>query len=246
MNSGFNKDADSLCDGDMKKSPLISLEQVSKSFVEGGVRHQVLNSVSAEFLEGECVALLGRSGSGKSTLLNLISGIDKPDSGKINIGGIDITDLSERERTLFRRKNIGFIYQFFNLIPTLTVLENVLLPLELNGKNRRDAALELLDEVSLLNRKSDYPDRLSGGEQQRVAIIRALVHDPLIILADEPTGNIDRETGRHILDIMERLIRRRNKNLILVTHSQEVTMLADRLLLLEEGIFKKHSREIIW
>ena len=246
MNSGFNKDADLFCGGDMKKSPLISLEQVSKSFVEGGVRHQVLNAVSAEILEGECVALLGRSGSGKSTLLNLISGIDKPDSGRINIGGMDITDLSERERTLFRRKNIGFIYQFFNLIPTLTVLENVLLPLELNGKNCRDAALELLDEVSLLNRKSDYPDRLSGGEQQRVAIIRALVHDPLIILADEPTGNIDRETGRHILDIMERLIRRRNKNLILVTHSQEVTKLADRLLFLEEGIFKKHSREIIW
>ena len=229
-----------------EKPPLILLEQVSKSFTEGGVRRQVLNSVSAGFFEGECVALLGRSGSGKSTLLNLISGIDKPDSGRIKIQDTDITALSEHERTLFRRKNIGFVYQFFNLIPTLTVLENVLLPLELNGKNNRDTALELLDEVELLNRKSDYPDRLSGGEQQRVAIIRALVHDPFIILADEPTGNIDRETGRHILDIMDRLIRRRNKNLILVTHSQEVAGFADRLLLLEEGVLKKQSREIVW
>ena len=229
-----------------KKSPLISLEHISKSFVEGGVRHQVLRSVNAEFLEGECVALLGRSGSGKSTLLNLISGIDKPDSGRISINNADITSLSEHKRTLFRRKNIGFVYQFFNLIPTLTVLENVLLPLELNGKNDRAIALELLGEVSLLNRKSDYPDRLSGGEQQRIAIIRALVHDPLIILADEPTGNIDRETGHHILDIMERLIRKRNKNLILVTHSQEVARFADRLLLLEEGVLKRQSREIVW
>jgi putative ABC transport system ATP-binding protein len=233
-------------DADMKKSPLICLEHISKSFIEGGIRHQVLKSVSAEFLEGECVALLGRSGSGKSTLLNLISGIDRPDSGRISIQGANITTLSEHERTLFRRKNIGFVYQFFNLIPTLTVLENVLLPLELNGKNNRAVALELLDEVELLNRKSDYPDRLSGGEQQRVAIIRALVHDPLIILADEPTGNIDLETGRHILDIMERLIRRKNKNLILVTHSQEVAKLADRLLLLEDGVLKKQSREIVW
>jgi putative ABC transport system ATP-binding protein len=233
-------------DTEINKSPLICLENISKSFVEGGVRQQVLKSINAEFLEGECVALLGRSGSGKSTLLNLISGIDKPDSGRINFRGTQITALSEHERTLFRRKNIGFVFQFFNLIPTLTVLENVLLPLELNNKNNRVIAMELLDEVELLNRKSDYPDRLSGGEQQRVAIIRALVHDPLIILADEPTGNIDRETGHHILDIMERLIRKRNKNLILVTHSKEVAVFADRLLLLEEGVLKRRSREVVW
>ena len=229
-----------------KKSPLISLEHISKSFAEGNVIYQVLKSVNAEFSEGECIALLGRSGSGKSTLLNLISGIDKPDSGRIVIGGVDITTLSEHRRTLFRRKNIGFIYQFFNLIPTLTVLENVLLPLELNGRNDRSRALELLDEVALLDRKGDYPDRLSGGEQQRVAIIRALVHDPIIILADEPTGNIDKKTGLNILDIMERLIRKKNKNLILVTHSKEVVKFADRLLLLEEGVLKKQNREIVW
>ena len=233
-------------DKETKKSPLISLEHISKSFAEGNVIYQVLKTVNAEFSEGECIALLGRSGSGKSTLLNLISGIDKPDSGRIVIGGVDITTLSEHRRTLFRRKNIGFIYQFFNLIPTLTVLENVLLPLELNGRNDRSRALELLDEVSLLDRKGDYPDRLSGGEQQRVAIIRALVHDPIIILADEPTGNIDKETGHNIMDMMERFIRKRGKNLILVTHSREVAKFADRLLLLEEGVLKKQSREIVW
>ena len=233
-------------DKETKKSPLISLEHISKSFAEGNVIYQVLKSVNAEFSEGECIALLGRSGSGKSTLLNLISGIDKPDSGRIVIGGVDITALSEHRRTLFRRKNIGFIYQFFNLIPTLTVLENVLLPLELNGRNDRSRALELLDEVSLLDRKGDYPDRLSGGEQQRVAIIRALVHDPIIILADEPTGNIDKETGHNIMDIMERFIRKRGKNLIQVTHSKEVAKFADRLLLREEGVLKKQNREIVW
>ena len=227
-------------------SPLISLKHVSKSYKEGSVVRRVLKSVDTDFAPGECVALLGRSGSGKSTLLNLISGIDKPDSGSIVISGTDITALNEHKRTLFRRKNIGFIYQFFNLIPTLTVLENVLLPLELNGMDGRDTALELLDEISLLNRKADYPDRLSGGEQQRVAIIRALVHDPVIILADEPTGNIDKETGHHILDIMERLIRKRHKNLILVTHSKEVAGFADRLLVLEEGELKKQSLGIAW
>lgn len=233
-------------DKETKKSPLISLEHISKSFAEGNVVYQVLKSINAEFSEGECVALLGRSGSGKSTLLNLISGIDRPDSGRIVIGDVDITALSEHKRTLFRRKSIGFIYQFFNLIPTLNILENIMLPLELNGKKEKSRALELLDEVALLDRKGDYPDRLSGGEQQRVAIIRALVHDPAIILADEPTGNIDKKTGLNILDIMERLIRKRNKNLILVTHSKEVAGFADRLLLLEEGVLKKQNREIVW
>ncbi len=229
-----------------EKPPLISLEGISKSYTEGDVVHQVLKSVDARFAEGECIALLGRSGSGKSTILNLISGIDRPDGGRIVVDGVDITSLNEHKRTLFRRKNIGFIYQFFNLIPTLTVLENVMLPLELNGDNCSARALELLDEVNLLDRKGDYPDRLSGGEQQRVAIIRALVHDPMIILADEPTGNIDKETGYGILDIMERLIRRKNKNLIMVTHSKEVAKFADRLLLLEEGVLKKQSREVAW
>ena len=233
-------------DTSVKESPIITLEHVSKSFIEGGVRHQVLKNISAEFLRAECVALLGQSGSGKSTVLNLIAGIDVLDSGRINIKGIEINALTEQERTLFRRKNIGFVYQFFNLIPTLTVMENVLLPMELNSMKDRDIALGLLDEVKLLHRKSDYPDRLSGGEQQRVAIIRALVHDPLVILADEPTGNIDRETGRYILNIMEKLIREKNKNLILVTHSREVASFADRVLLLDGGVFTTPNRDVTW
>jgi putative ABC transport system ATP-binding protein len=227
-------------------TPLISLQKASKSYTEGLTVHPVLNAIDADFEKGECVALLGRSGSGKSTMLNVISGIDKLDSGRVIIDGIDITNLSEQKRTLFRRKNIGFVFQFFNLIPTLTVMENILLPLELNGMDNKESAMELLNEVGLFDRRNDYPDKLSGGEQQRIAIIRALVHDPLVILADEPTGNVDKETGQNILNIMERLIRQRNKNLIMVTHSKEVAKFADRLLLLEEGKLKKHSKEIAW
>jgi putative ABC transport system ATP-binding protein len=226
----------------IENNPVIRLDRVSKSYSEGNTRRQVLRSISAEFREGECIALLGRSGSGKSTVLNLISGIDKPDSGSITIQDKDITRLTEQERTLFRRSNIGFIYQFFNLIPTLTIIENVMLPLELNGIRDEAAALSLLDEVNLLDRKSEYPDRLSGGEQQRVAIIRALVHDPLIILADEPTGNIDLETGNQIIEIMDRLIRKRNKTMIVVTHSREIAAFADRQLLLENGVVKPQSK----
>jgi putative ABC transport system ATP-binding protein len=231
---------------EIENSPLISLRKASKSYVEGLTIHPVLKAIDADFEKGECVALLGRSGSGKSTLLNIISGIDKLDSGQIIIDGVDITKLSEQKRTLFRRKNIGFVFQFFNLIPTLTVMENILLPLELNGMDSRESAMELLNEVGLFDRRYDYPDKLSGGEQQRIAIIRALVHDPLIILADEPTGNVDKDTGNNILNIMDRLIRQKNKNLIMVTHSKEVAKFADRLLLLEEGILKKHNREIAW
>ncbi|MFA7217578.1 MAG: ABC transporter ATP-binding protein [Dehalococcoidales bacterium] len=234
----MNKEADN--------TPLISLQKASKSYTEGLTVHPVLVSIDADFEKGECVALLGRSGSGKSTMLNVISGIDKLDNGKIIIDGIDITNLSEQKRTLFRRKNIGFVFQFFNLIPTLTVLENILLPLELNGMDNKESAMELLNEVGLFDRKNDYPDKLSGGEQQRIAIIRALVHDPLVILADEPTGNVDKDTGQNILNIMDRLIRKRNKNLIMVTHSKEVAKFADRLLLLEEGKLKKHSKEVAW
>ena len=229
----------------LKQAPIISLNQVSKSYLEGNISRLVLDSISAELQEGECVALFGRSGSGKSTMLNLISGIDKPDNGSIMIQDKDITRLSELERTLFRRSHIGFIYQFFNLIPTLTVLENVMLPLELNNKRDESLVKSLLDEVSLLNRQDEYPDRLSGGEQQRVAIIRALVHDPLIVLADEPTGNIDQETGNQIIKILEKLVRKRNKTMILVTHSQEIASFADRHLLLENGVLKPQNKAVV-
>lgn len=216
----------------------ICLQNVSKSYIEGNVTRQVLLDAQASFLFGEFVAILGKSGSGKSTLLNLISGIDLVDDGSIWINGQQVTSMSELNRTLFRRKNIGFIFQFFNLIPTLTCLENVSLPLELNGVDPAEArthAIELLTAVGLPDRQLTYPENLSGGEQQRVAIARALVHDPLLVLADEPTGNLDEETGNQILVLLDRLTRKAGKNLVLVTHNLETAALADRIFYLKDG-----------
>src|SRR5205807_1231529 len=185
---------------------------------------------------GELVVLLGRSGSGKSTLLNLLAGIDLPSAGEVVIDGVPLSRLGERRRTLFRRDHIGFVFQFFNLIPTLTVEENLLLPLELKGKlgaADRRAALALLGEVGLADRAGSFPDRLSGGEQQRLAVARALVHDPLLVLADEPTGNLDLETGLQVLELLDRLTRRAGKTMVMVTHSPEVIGLADRVFRIE-------------
>ncbi len=219
-------------------APFIRLIALSKAYQEGDRRRVVLEDASAEFARGEFVALLGRSGSGKSTLLNLVSGIDRPDAGRIWMGGQELTALSERERTLFRRRNIGFIFQFFNLIPTLSVLENVTLPLELGGsssKEARCAAEPLLAAVGLLDRAATFPDKLSGGEQQRVAIARALIHDPLLVLADEPTGNLDEGTGGSVLALLDRLTRQAGKNLLMVTHSPESAARADRVFHLLAG-----------
>jgi putative ABC transport system ATP-binding protein len=216
----------------------IHLHGLSKGFREGGEIRSVLRQADAEFARGEFVAILGKSGSGKSTMLNLISGIDLVDEGDIWVNGLRLTSLDERQRTLFRRQNIGFIFQFFNLIPTLTVWENVVLPLELAGMDGGEArrrVATLLEAVGLLDRRDTFPDRLSGGEQQRVAIARALVHDPLLVLADEPTGNLDEETGRQVMALLDRLTRQQGKNLILVTHSNEAAAYADRILTLRDG-----------
>ncbi len=218
--------------------PLIVLDRLAKWFEEGGQRRSVLHDVSASFAQGEFVVLLGKSGSGKSTLLNLIGGIDTPSSGTIHFGARELTALNERERTLFRRQHIGFIFQFFNLLPTLTVIENILLPLELNNradKAGRRHAQELLERVGLGDRANTYPDKLSGGEQQRIAIARALVHDPLLILADEPTGNLDVETGQRVLELLDQLTRQAGKNLLMVTHSQDVIGVADRVFHMQHG-----------
>ena len=214
---------------------LIRLENLAKRFHEGDRDRIVLQDASAEFAAGEFTAVLGKSGTGKSTLLNVISGIDDADAGQVWFNGENLTAMRERERTLFRRRHIGFIFQFFNLIPTLTVWENVTLPLELLGTRTFSPATELLEAVGLGDRGATYPDKLSGGEQQRVAIARALVHDPLLVLADEPTGNLDEETGKKILDLLDSLTRRRGKNLILVTHSLEAAGYADRILQLRDG-----------
>jgi putative ABC transport system ATP-binding protein len=219
-------------------APLIRLEGLSKSYQEGDRIRVVLREACAAFNQGEFVAILGKSGSGKSTLLNLISGIDEADAGSIWLDGRDLTALDEHQRTLYRRHHIGFVFQFFNLIPTLTVWENVVLPLELAGVANglvRARVEPLLDAVGLLERRDTFPDRLSGGEQQRVAIARALAHDPLLVLADEPTGNLDEATGRQVLDLLDRLTRQAGKNMIMATHSAEAAAYADRVLVLQDG-----------
>ncbi len=225
-------------------SPFLRFQDLTKSYYEGDVRRLVLQNAHAEFQPGEITAIVGKSGSGKSTLLNLISGIDAPDSGQIWVEDQDLTLLSERDRTLFRRAQVGFIFQFFNLIPTLTVGENVSLPLELNRVPRPQAqqkARELLEAVGLLDRWETFPEKLSGGEQQRVALARALVHDPLLILADEPTGNLDEETGAQMMSLLARLARERGRTLLIVTHSLEAASHADRLLRLSHGQLVRES-----
>ena len=216
---------------------VVQLNKLSKEFQEGGRQRPVLAEVSGVFYQGEFAVLLGRSGSGKSTLLNLISGIESPSSGEVLVDGASITGMRERARTLFRRDHIGFVFQFFNLIPTLTVLENVTLPMELagNGRTAPKAAMTLLEQVELADRRDTFPDKLSGGEQQRVAIARALVHDPMLVLADEPTGNLDEETGERVLKLLLDLTRRQNKTLIMATHSPEVVPFADRVFRVHDG-----------
>jgi putative ABC transport system ATP-binding protein len=206
--------------------------------MEGGVHRLVLDGVDLEVAAGAFVALLGPSGSGKSTLLNLLAGIDAPDAGEIEVAGVRLHALGERDRTLFRRDRIGFVFQFFNLIPTLTVMENLLLPLELGGRTteaHRARARELLARVGLADREEAWPDRLSGGEQQRVAVARALAHGPELILADEPTGNLDQATGEEVLDLLEELVRGSGTTLVMVTHALEAAARADRILEVRGG-----------
>jgi len=220
------------------KSAFLRLDNLTKGFKEGGHKRVVLHNVTLELNRSEVIAILGKSGSGKTTLLNLIGGIEPPESGEIYVEGFQLSALKDHERTIFRRTKIGFIFQFFNLIPTLTVWENVVLPLELNqlldwhGKAR---AQEMLQEVGLADRLKTFPDRLSGGEQQRVAIARALVHDPILVLADEPTGNLDEETGRQVLGLLDRLTRKTGKSLLMVTHSLDAAAIADRVFDLRDG-----------
>ena len=216
----------------------VRLTNLTRSFREGEQLHTVLHGLDATFVRGETLALRGRSGSGKSTLLNLISGIDAPDDGEVEIDGQLITAMSERDRTLFRRKHIGFVYQAFNLVPTLTVADNVRLVLELNavkGAAAADRVSTLLDQVGLADRAISYPDLLSGGEQQRVAIARALAHRPSLVLADEPTGNLDDNTADNVLQMLSQLVREVGGTMIVATHSTMIASNCDRVLELHDG-----------
>jgi putative ABC transport system ATP-binding protein len=221
----------------MKTQP-IQLQQLTKSYQEGSQERLVLDAIDVQFAPGEFIAIQGPSGSGKTTLLNLLAGIDEPTSGRIFYGEVDFTSLTSNMRTLFRRDHIGFIFQFFNLIPTLSVIENILLPADLVSMEKGEAqekAQFLLGRVGLPDRLNDFPDKLSGGEQQRVAIARALMLSPSIILADEPTGNLDRRTGDLILTLLTRLVSESDATLILVTHSRHIAAQADRALTLQYG-----------
>ena len=212
---------------------MIELDGISRAFLEGGQRRVVLDGFSERIADGERLALVGRSGVGKSTLLNLIGGMDLPDAGTIRIDDTDLTALNERDRTLFRRHSIGFVFQFFNLIPTLTVAENLLMPLEMTGgldADGRARATGLLQRVGLADRADTFPDALSGGEQQRIAIARALVHRPRLLLADEPTGTLDAATAETVLGLLDELTGDGQVTAVLVTHSMDVARRMDRIL----------------
>lgn len=215
---------------------MIVLKDVSKTYAEGRSARVVLEAVSLQVDAGEFVAVQGSSGSGKSTLLSIIAGLDLPDSGFVEIEGRRINTMGERERTLYRRESIGFVFQFFSLIPTLTVSENIGLGLELNNREKEiDTRVKyLLDKISLADRRNSYPDRLSGGEQQRVAIARAIAHSPTLVLADEPTGNLDEETESNILDLLKQLNDLQGTTLLVATHSADVAARADRVLQIGE------------
>lgn len=219
-------------------SPLVRIRSLCKRYDEGGKTRNVLQNVDLDVEAGEFFVILGKSGSGKSTLLNLISGIDHAEAGQICIAETDITSMDERLLTLFRRDHIGIVFQFFNLIPTLTVLENITLPGELRGLNQRaveQRGRTLLERVGLANRADTFPDKLSGGEQQRVAIARALVQEPQLVLADEPTGNLDEDTGQTILTLLLELTRDAGKTLVMATHNPDIVPLADRVCRINEG-----------
>ncbi|MET3818318.1 putative ABC transport system ATP-binding protein [Burkholderia sp. PvR073] len=218
--------------------PLVEINHVAKSYRRGNQVVPVLTDITLDIGEGDFVALMGPSGSGKSTLLNLVAGIDRPDSGELRVGGLDISRLEEAQLAEWRAANVGFIFQFYNLMPVLTAFENVELPLmltHLSRRERRERVELVLDMVNLGDRTSHYPSELSGGQQQRVAIARALITDPVLIVADEPTGDLDRASASDVLTMLQRMNAELGKTIIMVTHDAHAAGAAQSLVHLEKG-----------
>ena len=221
---------------------MIKARNIIKSYQNGESRFQVLKDISLDIEDNDFVVILGASGSGKSTFLNVISGLERPDSGKVFYDGKDITALSDNELTSFRKENVGFIFQQYNLIPDLNVYDNITFPLELDGTQiDKDFIQELLETLNISDKQEMLPAMLSGGEQQRVAIIRALATKPAIILADEPTGNLDTATSHDVIGLLKMLSRQYQQTLIVITHDTDIAQMADRIVQIEDGKISKGS-----
>ena len=216
--------------------PVVEARDITKTYSIGDRNIRVLENVSLSVSKGDFLVVAGSSGSGKTTLLSLLSGLDKPTSGRVLLENRDITDTSEDDLAPLRNEIIGFVFQAFHLVPSLTALENVMFPAEIKHDNRaRNKALDLLKRVGMQSRRENFPHQLSGGEKQRVAICRAVINDPKIIFADEPTGNLDSENGRAVLDLLVEFQKERRTTLVLVTHSREIADMADRVIVLKDG-----------
>lgn len=223
---------------------LLRVENLSKSYGKGEAKVDALKNINLSIKKGEFIAIVGPSGSGKSTLLHLLGGVDKPTSGNVFINDINIYDLKEKDLAIFRRRNVGLIYQFYNLIPVLTVKENILLPAELDNRQIDKEYLEdLLKTLDLKERENHLPSELSGGQQQRTSIGRALINRPSIVLADEPTGNLDSKNSKEIVELLKVSVKKYNQTLIMITHDTNIALQADRVITIEDGIIK--SDEVI-
>ena len=223
---------------------LLRVENLSKSYGKGEAKVDALKNINLSIKKGEFIVIVGPSGSGKSTLLHLLGGVDKPTSGNVFINDINIYDLKEKDLAIFRRRNVGLIYQFYNLIPVLTVKENILLPAELdNRKIDKEYLEDLLKTLDLKERENHLPSELSGGQQQRTSIGRALINRPSIVLADEPTGNLDSKNSKEIVELLKVSVKKYNQTLIMITHDTNIALQADRVITIEDGIIK--SDEVI-